>query len=314
MDVRVQDLHNQRTMFEMLQNKDPKDRINVLHQLPVNFPPADAYITMTEFNQPPYGCGSFFKQAKFIITGSNFCKKVFENFTDAPVHVIHYPPDPQYKPTGAKYKFNHEIEKFSFKFLSVFEWCFRKDPYTLIKAFKEEFSPDEDCCLILRCWSKFENPRKWIGKLAKGCNVFWIPDTLPQLAPLYRSCDCFVTSTLGEGFGHPIAEAMASGLKVITPKSTGMLDYCNNNNTLLVKTEEKEVQHTRSFKHNGVDYSNFIKPYFKCWEPDIDDLKLKMRKAFKNEMRFIRDNAVKIKEKYSYENIEKEIRKAFNFE
>ena len=86
----------------------------------------------------------------------------------------------------------------------------RKDPYTLIKAFTEEFEKEKDkVCLILRTWSKFENPRKWIGFMAKHRNVFLLKDDLPHLSALYRACDAFVTPTLGEGFGHPIIEAMA---------------------------------------------------------------------------------------------------------
>ena len=39
-----------------------------------------------------------------------------------------------------------------------------------------------------------------------------------------------------------------------------------------------------------------------------------MRKAFKNEMKFIKDNAVKIRDKYSLDNVLKEVKEVFELE
>ena len=310
-DVRVVDLANQQTMFPDLQKKRPEGRINLLHQLP-SMRPAQMYYTVTEFDQPPFGCISPMQEAQHIFTESNFCKKIFKKFVDCPVDVLSYPIDPQYKPHGASYKFNPDIEKFRFKFLAVFEWSWRKDPYKLIKAFAEEFDKDEDCCLILRSWSKLHAPRKWIGSLGKDANIFWLPNSVAFLGSLYRACNCFVTPTLGEGFGHPIAEAMACGLKVIAPKSTGIVDYCNTKNSILLPCKEKTIDETDSFKIGGLEYGNVIKPWFKCWEPDIKDLKKAMRKAYRSDMKFVVDNAVKIRDKFGLDNTLEQIKKVFN--
>lgn len=304
-DLRVEDIRGNRVQgFVHLQEKDIKERKQLLHQIPTVRPDADIFYTVTEFDQPPYGSISPMRNAELILTESNFCKDVFEEFTNSPIHVIHYPIDPQYKPDGAKLEFNQEIEKFRFKFLSVFEWVMRKDPYTLIESFTEEFSPDEDVCLILRTWSKFRNPSKWIGKLAKGHNVFWLPQDVPDMPALYRSCDALVSSTWGEGFGHPFIEAAACGLKVIAPESTGILDYLNHNNSILIPTTEEKVGKV----YNEIPH--LIKPWFKCWKPDKEELKKAMRKAYMNEMKFITDNAVKLRNKFTLEHTEKQIREA----
>lgn len=315
-DIRVQDLRNTPVQeFIHLQKKDPADRFQLLHQIPTVLPMADGFYTVTEFDEPTYGSISPLRHAKWVITESNFCKKIFEEFTKAPIDVIHYPLDPQYKPEGTKFKFNAKIENFGFKFVSVFEWLMRKDPYTLIEAFVEEFSPEEDVCLILRSWSKFENPVKWIGLMAKEHNVFWIPADLPHLNALYRACDCFVSTALGEGFGHPIAEAMACGLPVIVPDSTGIKDFCTNKNSYLIPVEEKEVKDTHSFQLVKNEIPHLIKPWFKCWEPDKEKLKKLMRKVYKNKgSKFIQQEAVKIRDKLSFDSIIKEIKVAFEIE
>lgn len=311
-DLRIQDFGQPAQELAHLYNKDPKDRINLCHQLPSQFPAFPMYYTVTEFDQPPYRSISPMRSANLLLTQSEFCKQVFEDTCHVPTKVIHYPIDPQLKPTGPKYRFTPNITKFRFKFLSVFEWTHRKDPYSLITAFVEEFEEHEDVCLILRTWSMKEDPRKWVGVLGKNKNIFVIPQELPQMAPLYRACDCYVSATQGEGFGQPIAEAMACGLKVIAPKSTGMLDYCTTSNSLLVDVEEKEISQTRAFKAAGIEKKGLILPWFKCWEVNIDSLRQKMRKAYKNPMNFIKNNAIKIRDKYNYENIIKEIKEAFD--
>lgn len=320
-DVRVTSLRRQPIQeFLHLQQKDPANRFQLLHQIPTVNPMADGFYTVTEFDEPTYGAISPLRRAKWILTESNFCKEVFEEISDAPIDVIHYPIDPQFKPEGVKFQFNPEIEKFGFKFVSVFEWVMRKNPYMLIKAFAEEFDKNEDVCLVLRCWSRFQNPVKWIAELAPDHNVFWIPEDLPHLSSFYRAGDCFVTSTLGEGFGHPIAEAMACGLPVIVPKSTGILDYCDSNNSILVPVEEKQVVDTMSYKLGGnrldVPHHPFglIKSWFHCWEPDIEELKKAMRKVFRSKATFVAQNAPKIRDTFSIDNILKEVKEAFEIE
>ena len=309
MDIRVQDLRGQNFgEFLHLHQKDPAERFQLLHQIPTVKPDADGYYTVTEFDEPTYGSISPLRRAKLVLTESNFCKEVFENFTKTEIGIIHYPIDPMFKPNGAVYKFSNIIERFRFKFLSVFEWVMRKDPYTLIEAFTEEFTPEENCCLILRCWSKFRNPRKYIGEMAKGHNVFWMPGDVPNMPALYRACDAYVTATWGEGFGHPIAEAMACGLKVIAPNSTGIKDYLTTKNGIPVKVYEDKV----GSAYNEIPH--LIKPWFTCWKPDKEELKKAMRKAFKNEMKFVRDNAVKIRDKYNLDNILKEVKEVFEIE
>ena len=61
------------------------------------------------------------------------------------------------------------------------------------------------------------------------------------MADLYRSCDALVHPYRGEGFGMPIAEAMASGLPVIVPNGGAALDFCSERNAWLVPAREVPI-------------------------------------------------------------------------
>ncbi len=45
--------------------------------------------------------------------------------------------------------------------------------------------------------------------------VWWLFYVQMDLPSVYRTMDCFVLPTRGEGWGRPIVEAMAMGLPVI---------------------------------------------------------------------------------------------------
>jgi glycosyltransferase involved in cell wall biosynthesis len=52
-----------------------------------------------------------------------------------------------------------------------------------------------------------------------------------DMPSVYRSMDCFVLATRGEGWGRPIAEAMAMGLPAIATAWSGPTEFMNKSNS-----------------------------------------------------------------------------------
>ncbi|MFH0821786.1 MAG: glycosyltransferase [Pseudomonadota bacterium] len=172
---------------------------------------------------------------------SSFNVNTFSNAgVTAPIRVVPLGLDPEcYTPQGPSYR-NEEI----FSFLSVFEWRDRKAPELLITAFNDEFGIDEPVGLFCKVWSA--DPKEVSRRIAelklrkKGGKVFFsINNRLDdeQMAALYRSADCFVLPTRGEGWGMPFLEAMACGLPVIATRWGAHLDFLNDENAYLIEID-----------------------------------------------------------------------------
>ena len=172
-----------------------------------------------------------------------------------------------------------------FKFLCSGDFTERKNFEAVIEAYCGEFSFKEDVTLIFKChYGGFTKRyrRDCINKLREIAMCFKPLDT-PRIlfwgdkisdhamATLYRSVDCFVLASRGEGLGLQYLEAMASGIPVIACDWGAQTDYLDEMNSFPVKAYLKII-----------DDPNYI---VKCpqalnskWcQVDVDDLRSKMR-------------------------------------
>jgi len=146
----------------------------------------------------------------------------------------------------------------------------------LIKAYLEEFNPDEKVELVLKLNGAYGIPNlmeMFPALKGKTPKVSLITDHLTdeQLRELYNQCDVFVSPTRAEAFNLPCAEAMSQGLPVITSNFGGQTDYVTNSNGFLVSGKLKEVEH--ELEYEGV----------KWLTPDIQELRRALRDAFENQ-------------------------------
>ena len=173
-------------------------------------------------------------------------------------------PDAAYKVAGRSFRFLHVSS------------CFpRKGADVLLKAYGASFTNRDDVTLIIKT---FDNPHneiaKWLveakDKRSDFPHVLIIKDDLSdaQLKALYEQCHAFVAPSRAEGFGLPMAEAMLSGLPVITTGWGGQLDFCNYETAWLI-----DYSFTYARTHFGLFDSVWV-------EPDADHLASLMRDVY----------------------------------
>lgn len=163
----------------------------------------------------------------------------------------------------------------SFRFLHVSSCFPRKGVDVLLKAYGRAFSSVDDVSLIIKT---FPNPHNeihaWLAE-AKAERVDFpdvtiIEEDLPEetLKAVYEQCHVLVAPSRAEGFGLPLAEAMMSGLAVITTAWGGQKDFCNDGTAWLVDYRFEEAR-----THFGLFHSVWA-------EPDLGGLAQTMREVY----------------------------------
>ncbi len=169
----------------------------------------------------------------------------------------------------------YQIKAKSFRFLHVSSCFPRKGADLLLKAYGRMFTSADDVTLVIKT---FPNPHneihQWLADARSEQGHF--PDVLiieedmsdPQLKSLYEQCHAMVAPSRAEGFGLPMAEAMLSGLAVITTGWGGQVDFCNKDTAWLV-----DYSFVPARTHFGLFNSVWA-------EPDIEHLAQIMRVVY----------------------------------
>lgn len=221
---------------------------------------------------------------------SSFNKETFlDSGVKVPISVMPLGVDPAYFSTSIHGKKDDSC----FTFLSVFEWGERKAPDLLLRAFSDEFNSNEAVSLLCKV-NNFDpsiNVRDQISRLnlrKNGGRIVIAENQILQryeLGVLYRSADCFVLPSRGEGWGMPILEAMACGLPVIATNWSSQVDFMNESNSLPLDVESLIPAVAKCPYYQG----------FRWAQPSYEHLRYLMRWVFEHqdEARVIGLNAAK---------------------
>ena len=176
--------------------------------------------------------------------------------------------------------FDIECMQKRFRFLCVGKWETRKGIDDLIRAFCEEFKPNENVELVLHCHNRyirgFDTHSKFLSLDLPPHAPIVVSQPLPEqgLIRLYNQCDAFVLPTKAEGWGLPIIEAMACSLPVIVTAYSALTEYVSTENGYLI-TVSQMVKACDDFAYYGQDFGYWA-------QPDVSHLKALMRHVFEN--------------------------------
>jgi glycosyltransferase involved in cell wall biosynthesis len=191
-----------------------------------------------------------------------------------PIHVIPLGVNPDY--------FNPGIRSYKptsrYTFLSVFEWGERKGPEVLLRAYTDTFSESDDVLLLLKITNTdggVDVARQIadMGLRRTGAPICLLYNQrLPghQFGALYRSADCFVLPTRGEGWCMPAMEAMACGLPTIVTDWSAQHDFVTDKIAYPVRVAKLIPARAKCPYYEG----------FRWAEPDGEHLRHLMRYVY----------------------------------
>lgn len=192
---------------------------------------------------------------------SQFNIETFRNSgVTVPMYIIPLGIDPDfYSPKIISYK-NHN----KYTFLSVFEWGERKAPEILLKAYSKAFKKDDDVVLVCKVINNdgsidINHEIRKLELPEDGPQIIFLYNTKfsdYEMPTLYRSTDCFILSTRGEGWGMPILEAMACGLPVIATNWSSQVDFFNEKNGYPVDVESLIDAKAKCPYYEGFQWAN----------------------------------------------------------
>lgn len=188
----------------------------------------------------------------------------------------------RYRPDGARYALKTRKRT---KLLAVGGIIPRKGMDLLVQTYLRTFTAADDVCLVIKGlsarWAYQGNAGQTdfaalpaLAKASGAAEIEFIGDTLDDdaVASLYRACDVFVAPFRGEGFGLPIAEAMASAMPVVVTHFGPVLDLCDEQTAYLIPATEVPVPPAIA----GVDAGRVP---FTWAEPDLEALSRLLKHA-----------------------------------
>lgn len=222
--------------------------------------------TPWESSEIPATWPAIMRQMQEIWTPSQYCVDVFEEFgVNNTIRKVPHGIDPEI------WKIENRYITDKFVFLHVGGPTARKGGQRVVDAFIDLFDKRDDVFLVLKSNEVSECRFYENGVDFKNAmyhpqiKVIDHPVDAEDLVKIYNSAHCLVYPTNGEGFGLIPFQGVATGLPTIVTNATACADFAEMSIPL----------DSHPAPGNGIHLGNWV-------DPDLDDLRDKMRFAFEN--------------------------------
>ena len=238
--------------------------IDIVYTLPQNWPhrftgvvsgtkPAKLKLGVFNYESSilPQGWAEYHKYVDYILPSSEYVKDVFIRAGIPKEKTVVMPLGVDFDALNAPLDENFEFKtNKKFKLLNISIPHARKNIAALFDAYFEEFTAEDDICLIVKTSltgkkELFEidvnAALESIKNAHRGKNLpeyILFEHRFNNMATIYKKTDALINIAASEGFGLPLLEAMACGKLVAAPRYGGVLDFLDRNNSLLIDTVE----------------------------------------------------------------------------
>lgn len=266
--------------------KPSKDAVRVRHAFPPNLAPSDGPTVLMQpwefFAAPTPWVDFALHSAAELWVNSTFARMSFVRSGVPPEKVFVLPLgfDPKvFSPQGEPWP--QIALPGEFRFLFVGGTIGRKGADLLLNAYLQEFQKDDPVRLVIKdSGTKHVYRHNNLGDAIRQASadkglpkITYVEEDLPpgDLAKLIRTCHCGVFPYRGEGFCLPALEAMACGLPVIVTSGGSTDDLVIQATGWRVASTPAPIEQLPGLESHLAQ----------AWlEPDILDLRAKMREAF----------------------------------
>ncbi|MCI0405695.1 MAG: glycosyltransferase, partial [candidate division Zixibacteria bacterium] len=197
-----------------------------------------------------------------------------------------------------------------FRFLYTFAFGWRKGFDLLLRAYAEEFHPEEGVELLLKVlpWRNLSVSRilaEIRSCLPQGRRIASVrlqigQASMDDLRRMYAECDLYISTDRANGWGMPCMEAMAMGRPAATIDWSGSTEFMNSQNSLLIHPSGRLVPVDSRLVAESPHYRGHQ------WaEVQVEEVRRVLRLAFKDRSllsRIASQAAAEIKEYYCLES------------
>jgi glycosyltransferase involved in cell wall biosynthesis len=195
-----------------------------------------------------------------IVVPCEWNREAFDGFgSNRPVTVVPHLINDSFIEKGNEQEVPEVISENEFTILTVGQWTDRKALQNVIKAYFMEFKEQEDCTLIVKTYGNIQDSRPEYQEYQKNemirqikmiknamltpsldhapkCKLHFLYGLLPkgQMNYLYQNSDLFALLSRAEGFGLPIAEALAYETPVLVHSQGGHVGFVDPESSFIV--------------------------------------------------------------------------------
>nr|CBA27717.1 hypothetical protein Csp_A03680 [Curvibacter putative symbiont of Hydra magnipapillata] len=201
-----------------------------------------------ELPDPPLAWGRFDRFLHEVWTPSEFSRLALQKMCEKPVRVVRHVVRAPTNVNDRAMRDRLGLSDSDFVVLAMADVrssLARKNPFGAIAAFRQGLGTHANAVLVLKVSGADHDPTTFASLQAAldGSRVVLLLDRLSmdEQWQLYAACDVFISLHRAEGYGLPMAEAMAIGRPVVGTGWSGNLDFMNATNSALVDYKLVEI-------------------------------------------------------------------------